>query len=99
VNLPDWDGRQRADNYLSVAEKLFQASGVPTEKWVGYLVPKFPEKARDIYNRLPVEKANDYATLKKEILDQYAISPLVYRKNFLHGQKGQFKHMRTLYKY
>jgi hypothetical protein len=88
VHLPTWEQRTRADTYLSVCEKLFLANGTPQEKWVGYLVPNFPDKARNIYNRLPIEKANDYEALKKEILAQYAVSTLVYRKNFFTWEKA-----------
>jgi transposase InsO family protein len=87
LTLPDWEVKSRADTYLSVCEKLFTARGIPKERWVGYLVPKFPDKARNIYNRLSAEKANNYDTLKQEILDQYAISPLVYRRNFFTWSK------------
>ncbi|ELU14631.1 hypothetical protein CAPTEDRAFT_214937, partial [Capitella teleta] len=75
------------DKYLSTCERLLDASKVDQEVWVAYILPKLPEKARTVYNRLPADRANVYPQLKRSLLDSYAISPFVYRQNFFGWKK------------
>ena len=87
VILPQWDDKCKIDKYLETCERLLTGAQMPQGLWVAHVLPLLPEKARSIYNSLPLEKANDYDILKRELLDHYAISPLVYRKNFFNWTK------------
>ena len=87
VSLPEWESKTKMDKYLSTCERLLTAAKVDEEGWVTYILPKLPEKARTVYNRLPIEKANHYQALKRSLLDAYSISPLIYRQNFFQWKK------------
>jgi hypothetical protein len=82
VPLPQWDDKVKIEKFLETCERLLSGAQVPSERWTYYVLPKLPEKARQVYNDMPAEQANNYALLKKELLDRYAVSPLIYRKNF-----------------
>uniref|UniRef100_X2AIB4 Uncharacterized protein n=2 Tax=Capitella teleta TaxID=283909 RepID=X2AIB4_CAPTE len=87
VSLPPWEEKTKMDKYLSTCERLLDASKVDQEVWVAYILPKLPEKARTVYNRMPADRANVYPQLKRSLLDSYAISPFVYRQNFFGWKK------------
>ena len=77
------------DQYHETCERLMSGAQIPRSFWVTHVIHCLPEKAQTVYNSLPIEKANDYDVLKRELLDHYAISPLVYRKNFFHWTKRE----------
>ncbi|ELT96923.1 hypothetical protein CAPTEDRAFT_203295 [Capitella teleta] len=79
VSLPPWEEKTKMDKYLSTCERLLDASKVDQEVWVAYILPKLPEKARTVYNRMPADRANVYPQLQRSLLDSYAISPFVYQ--------------------
>ena len=88
VILPNWTEKQtKMDSFLETCERLLEGAQAPNSTWVAHVLPKLPEKARAIFNRMPKDKANQYEDLKKELLDQYTVSPLVYRKNFFTWEK------------
>uniref|UniRef100_UPI00358DF800 uncharacterized protein n=1 Tax=Myxine glutinosa TaxID=7769 RepID=UPI00358DF800 len=82
VRLPDWTGDTKPEAYLEMAEKLLAAGGIDESLWVGHLVSHLSEKAREVYARMATEDANKYRALKAEILNAYAVSACIYRRNF-----------------
>ena len=87
IQLPDWNDKTRPDQYFSTCERLFTSAHVEPEQWVGYLVPKLPQRALEAYNALPLEAVRDYELFKSRVLDIYAISSKIYRKNFFQWIK------------
>ena len=82
VNIPAWTQTTRPDKFFSTSEKLFAAANIPPELWVGYLIEKLSERARNVYSALPTEEANQYDKLKAAILADYQVAPSIYRRNF-----------------
>ena len=82
LQIPAWSNSTRADKFFTTCEKLFEAANLPKESWVGQVVEKLSERARNVYATLPSDIANNYDSLKREILAEYHVSPTVYRKNF-----------------
>ena len=89
IDLPQFEDKTKIDRYLTTCEKLLQGALVAEDTWVSYVLPKLPERARDIYNRLPISTANDYQQLKSHLLDHYAVSPVIYRRNFFNWAKRE----------
>lgn len=88
IIIPSWvEGASKMDSFLETCERLLEGAQAPRTSWVAHVLPKLPEKARSIFNRMPKDKANCYDALKKELLDHYTVSPLVYRKNFFTWDK------------
>ena len=82
VNIPAWIHTTRPDKFFITCEKLFAAACTPRELWVGLIIDKLSQRARDVYSSLGTREANDYDQLKAAILAEYRISPTIYRKNF-----------------
>ena len=82
VRLPDWTGDTKPETYLEMAEKLLTSGGIDESLWVGHLVSHLSEKAREVYARMATEDVNEYRKLKAEILNAYAVSACIYRRNF-----------------
>ncbi|OOZ38955.1 hypothetical protein, partial [Solemya elarraichensis gill symbiont] len=87
ISVPNWTPTMRPDRFFSTCERLFEASQISKQTWVGHIIDKLSDKARNIYATLPVQDANNYETLKAAILDEYRLSPTVYRKNFFSWVK------------
>ena len=87
VCLPEWSDSTRPDVYFNTIEKLFQASGLEERFWVNEIIHKLPERAHKIYAGLAGDDANNYEVLKKAVLDEYKVSPVVNRKNFFQWSK------------
>lgn len=87
VCLPDWSDSTKPEVYFGTVEKLLESSGIPKSLWVGQIVHKLTDKAQKVYARLSINEANDYPTLRKAILDEYKVNPIVNRKNFFQWSK------------
>lgn len=97
VQLPAWE-EDTVDSYLEVCESLLTNAGVDEDRWVGFIVPKLPAKARTVFKNLGKEEKNDYAALKRQLLSYYAISPIVYRRNFFQWEKRDDQSYRQFLK-
>lgn len=91
VKIPAWGEKSRMDDYLQTCERLLRLSKVPPSLWVCQLIPYLPEKARSVYNAMPLEQANDYEPFKKQLLARYALPTKVYRRNFFNWVKRPYE--------
>lgn len=87
VILPQWRKTSKMDAYLITCERLLLGAQEPRSLWVVHIIPKLPEKARTVYNRIPLQLCNVYDDLKKEMLDRHALSASTYRNNFFSWDK------------
>ena len=87
VQLPEWTTTTRPETYFNTVEKLFEASGMSDKFWVGQMLHKVSERAREVYASLPAREANVYITFKQAVMDEYRISPTINRRNFFSWSK------------
>lgn len=68
--------------YLTTAERMLKASGLPEDKWAYKLAPQLTGRAQQAYAALSSDKATVYKEVKAAILRRYDINEETYRQRF-----------------
>ncbi|XP_041446986.1 uncharacterized protein LOC121403156 [Xenopus laevis] len=68
--------------YLTVFERVAQASQWPENQWVIHLAPFLTSKAQQAYSQMRIEDAGDYQKVKSSILRRYNIHTETFRQRF-----------------
>ena len=76
------DGTDDIDIYLEAFERYCTEAGVEKSKYSFLLSANLSGRALETFSRLPREEANDYESLKAEILKSYDLNENGYRKKF-----------------
>ncbi|XP_072182212.1 uncharacterized protein [Diadema setosum] len=84
--VPEFDEGD-VDRYFLHFEQVADSMEWPKEKWPHLLQTKLKGKACDAYASLSREEAQDYATVKKAIMNAYALVPEAYRQKFRNSRK------------
>ncbi|XP_076864257.1 uncharacterized protein LOC143516498 [Brachyhypopomus gauderio] len=70
------------EHFLTMFERIAQATCWPRETWALYLVPLLEGKARAAYVAMDADDAGEYDKVKQAILKKYEINKETYRQRF-----------------
>ena len=75
------------DDYFRVFEMTAKTHLIPIEEWLGSLVPRLTEKAKNVYLEIQGKAAQDFYRNKEIILHAYQRTPDYYRYCFRYSEK------------
>ncbi|KAK3886444.1 hypothetical protein Pcinc_009395 [Petrolisthes cinctipes] len=87
VNLTPMFDESRVTEWFLRFEKKATLLDWPAEKWSVVLSHVLKGKALEAYDRLSVEEARDYETIKSHVLRAYELRPEAYRRAFRGARK------------
>ena len=76
------ESKDKMDSYLSRLEKYATANEWKKSVWAAYLSALLKGRALDVYDRLSVDDAADYETLKEGLLKNFDMTERGFRKKF-----------------
>ena len=89
VKLMPQFSHENVDEFFSSFERLARKMEWPQRYWTVLLQHSLRGKAQRAYSSLPDSDADNYFTVKEEILRAYSLVPEAYRKRFRGLQKKQ----------
>ena len=88
VKMPVFrEDRDCLDAYLLRFERACTVYEVPEKFWAMTLARSLEGKALEVYQRLDIEQAHDYAKLKQELLRRFKLTEGGYRKLFKSARR------------
>ncbi len=88
--LPYFDqDKDNMDSYLARFERYAEVQGWQKGQWSLHLSSLLKGKALDVYSRLALDDANDYTTLKTDLLKMFDLTADGFRKRFKTGRPEQ----------
>lgn len=88
IRMREMREKEDIDDYFRIFEMTAKAQLIPVEEWLGSLVSRLTEKAKDLYLEIQEVEAQDFYKSKEIILKAYQRTVDYYRYQFKHSEKG-----------